>query len=83
MTSAGSPFTVVAGCTACGACLPTCPERCIRPAPRGQGTPLVVLSDRCTGCGECAEVCPAEAIRPLAEATGEVTGEATGAGVDR
>jgi NAD-dependent dihydropyrimidine dehydrogenase PreA subunit len=46
------PFTVTTDCTACGACLRTCPERCLRPT---------------TGCGECAEVCPAEAIRPLAE----------------
>jgi Pyruvate/2-oxoacid:ferredoxin oxidoreductase delta subunit len=62
-----SPFTVLADCTACGACLPTCPERCIRVADRGHGAPLVVLAEQCTGCGECAEVCPAEAIVPLAE----------------
>jgi len=60
-------FTVLPNCTACGACLLTCPERCIRVADRGIGVPLVVLEDRCTGCGECAEVCPAEAIVPLAE----------------
>jgi Pyruvate/2-oxoacid:ferredoxin oxidoreductase delta subunit len=60
-------FTVLPSCTACGACLPTCPERCIRVAPRGAGVPLLVLADACTGCGECAEVCPAEAVVPLAE----------------
>lgn len=60
-------YTVLAGCTACGACLPTCPERCLRPAPAGSAVPLLVLTDLCTGCGECAEVCPAEAIRPLTE----------------
>lgn len=60
-------FTVLPSCTACGACLPTCPERCIRVAPRGTGVPLLVLSDVCTACGECAEVCPAEAVVPLAE----------------
>lgn len=62
-----SPFTVLSDCTACGACLPTCPERCIRVADRRHGAPLVVLEEVCTGCGECAEVCPAEAIVPLAE----------------
>ncbi len=60
-------FTVLPNCTACGACLVTCPERCIRVADRGVGVPLVVLAELCTGCGECAEVCPAEAIVPLAE----------------
>ncbi|THV42085.1 4Fe-4S dicluster domain-containing protein [Glycomyces buryatensis] len=60
------PFIVTADCTACGACLRTCPERCLRPTPGGR-TPLVVLPELCTGCGECAEVCPAEAILPLAE----------------
>lgn len=60
-------FTVLPSCTACGACLPTCPERCIRVAPRGVGVPLLVLADACTGCGECTEVCPAEAVVPLAE----------------
>lgn len=60
------PFVVTTACTACGACLRTCPEHCLRPTP-GARTPLLVLADRCTGCGECAEVCPAEAIRPLAE----------------
>lgn len=63
-------FTVLTSCTACGACLPTCPERCIRIAPRGYGVPLLVLDDRCTGCGECAEVCPAAAIVPVTEVAG-------------
>lgn len=60
------PFAVLPHCTACGACLPSCPERCLRPAPAGHRAPLLVLADRCTGCGECAEVCPAEAVLPLA-----------------
>lgn len=60
-------FTVLTDCTACGACLVTCPERCIRVASRGVDVPLLVL-DTCTDCGECAEVCPAEAIVPSAEA---------------
>jgi len=45
-------------CTACGACLVTCPTRALRPAPK---RPLVI-DDRCTGCGACVEVCPRGAI---------------------
>ena len=60
-------MTVVAitrACTACGACLPTCPERCLRPVPpdEADGVPLLVLTDACTGCLECLEVCPADAV---------------------
>ena len=61
-------FTVTDACTACGACLLSCPERCIRVADREHHAPLVVLADACTDCGECAEVCPAEAIVPEDEA---------------
>lgn len=56
-----SVFAVTNACAGCGACLKTCPERAIRPAPRGSPSPLVVLEDRCTGCAECAEVCPVSA----------------------
>ena len=45
-------------CTACGACLVTCPERALLPAPR---RPLVV-DQRCTTCLACVEVCPVDAI---------------------
>ena len=69
-------FTVLFNCTACGACLATCPERCIRVAPRDAGVPLMVLEELCTGCGECAEICPAEAIVPLAEVAGAITADA-------
>ena len=47
-------------CTACGACLLTCPEHAIV-----AGLPLRVRDDRCTGCGECVEICPADAILEL------------------
>ena len=48
-------------CTACGACLVTCPERALVPAPR---RPAVV--DRlCTDCLACLEVCPVDAIEPV------------------
>ncbi|HEV2373418.1 MAG TPA: 4Fe-4S binding protein [Streptosporangiaceae bacterium] len=45
-------------CLGCGACLLTCPEHALRPAPAAP----VVLGGRCTGCLECVEVCPADAI---------------------
>ena len=47
-------------CTACGACLLTCPEHAIV-----AGLPLRVRADRCTACGECVEVCPADAVVEL------------------
>lgn len=47
-------------CTACGACLLTCPEHAIV-----VGVPLSVRDDRCSGCGECIEVCPADAVVEL------------------
>ncbi len=50
-------YLVTAACTACGACLLTCPEHAVV-----VGLPLTVRDDRCTSCGECVEVCPADAI---------------------
>ena len=49
---------VDARCTACGACVVTCPERALVRAPKH---PLV-LADRCTTCLACIEVCPVDAI---------------------
>lgn len=57
-------ITILASCTACGACILTCPERALLPAP---GRPMVVLA-RCNGCGECMEVCPRGSILELAAA---------------
>ncbi|MDP8950320.1 MAG: 4Fe-4S dicluster domain-containing protein [Actinomycetota bacterium] len=54
-------FAVTAACAGCGACLKTCPEKAIRPTPKGYPSPLVILEDCCTGCAECAEVCPVAA----------------------
>ncbi|MFP5319997.1 MAG: precorrin-8X methylmutase [Acidimicrobiia bacterium] len=48
-------------CTACGACLVTCPERALRPAPFRPS----VDDDRCTDCLACMEVCPVDAIHPI------------------
>lgn len=45
-------------CTACGACVATCPTGALVPAAR---RPLVV-DDRCVDCLECLEVCPADAV---------------------
>ena len=59
-------FAATHDCKGCGACLPTCPERAIRPAPPSwDGPPLLTLVDRCTGCGECMEICPADAFVEL------------------
>jgi Pyruvate/2-oxoacid:ferredoxin oxidoreductase delta subunit len=55
--------TVTAACTACGACLVTCPERALVPAP---GRPDVVTA-RCTGCLACVEVCPRDAVEEIEE----------------
>ncbi len=52
------PVSVLGCCTACGACLPTCPERALLPAPR---RPVVDVA-RCTGCLACIEICPAGAL---------------------
>jgi ferredoxin len=49
---------ISAQCTACGACLATCPEHALLVAP---GRPLV-LDLRCTDCLACVEVCPTDAI---------------------
>ena len=52
------PLSISSACTACGACLRTCPERALRPAPQRP----VVVGSRCTSCGECVEICPTDAI---------------------
>lgn len=61
MTHRAAPVAVTAACTACGACLPTCPERALQVVP-GARPPLRVMDGPCTGCLECVEVCPADAI---------------------
>ncbi len=61
MTVPTAHVTVDERCTACGACLATCPERALVPAPRRP----VLLADRCTACLGCVEVCPRDAITEL------------------
>jgi len=50
-------YVITSDCTACGACLLTCPEHAIVAS-----LPLLVRDDRCTSCGECVEICPADAV---------------------
>jgi len=50
--------TVDEGCTACGACLVTCPERALLVAPKRPAT----IDSRCTGCLACIEICPRDAL---------------------
>jgi len=50
-------YVVSDACTACGACLLTCPEHAIRPV---EGR--LQVDERCSDCGECVEVCPVDAI---------------------
>jgi len=50
--------TVTDRCTACGACLATCPTSALLVGPRRP----VVVADRCTLCLECIEVCPRDAL---------------------
>ena len=52
--------TVAPTCTACGACIATCPERALLPAPRRPA----VIDPLCTDCLACLEVCPVDAIVP-------------------
>jgi precorrin-8X/cobalt-precorrin-8 methylmutase len=59
--------TVAGSCTACGACLATCPERALVPAPRRPA----VLDALCTDCLACLEVCPVDAIVPSPEPAAE------------
>ena len=63
--TAVAPLTVAVteSCTACGACLLTCPERALVAAP---GRPDVV-AERCTGCLACVEICPRDAIEEVRE----------------
>jgi ferredoxin len=51
--------TIEAACTACGACLVTCPTGALVAAPFRP----VVSEPECVDCLACIEVCPVDAIR--------------------
>jgi uncharacterized Fe-S center protein len=51
--------SITADCTACGACLATCPTGALLAAPHRPR----VLDRRCTDCWSCIEICPADAIK--------------------
>jgi ferredoxin len=61
------PMSVVIGdrCTACGACIATCPDRALKPAPKRPD----VDAQRCTLCLACVEICPRDAICERATAS--------------
>lgn len=50
--------TINPRCTACGACIWTCPESALLPAPHRP----VVEASLCTDCLACIEICPVDAI---------------------
>ncbi len=54
----GETVRITEACTACGACLATCPEHALLRAPK---RPRVV-DVACTACWACIEICPAGAI---------------------
>ena len=56
-SATGRCYRITAGCTACGRCLPVCPQRCIEP-----GRPYRIAPEHCLHCGACAAVCSAGAV---------------------
>jgi Pyruvate/2-oxoacid:ferredoxin oxidoreductase delta subunit len=61
VTAVALTVAVTETCTACGACLVTCPEHALVAA---SARPDVV-TERCTGCLACVEVCPRDAIEEV------------------
>ena len=56
--SAATGYAITEACTGCGACLPSCPQRCIDVS----GAPAVIRQEHCLRCGNCMTVCPAHAV---------------------
>lgn len=44
-------------CTGCGACVPLCPQNCIK-----HGQPYAIEQKHCLYCGNCVTVCPVGAV---------------------
>ncbi len=53
----GSPL-----CTACGACVTTCPTGCIHMTPDQGRDPIQINWSRCLFCGICVATCPVQAL---------------------
>lgn len=63
-----SPLRVAAvkrdACNDCMDCYAACPEpHVIKPALKGQGNALAILSPNCTNCGRCIDVCSKDVFR--------------------
>lgn len=56
--SAATGYVITEACTGCGACLPSCPQRCID----FSSAPAVIRQEHCLRCGNCMTVCPAHAV---------------------
>ena len=56
----GRSYRITEACTACGRCMPVCPQRCIQP-----GRPYRIVPEHCLHCGACMETCPADAVKKL------------------
>ena len=53
----GRSYRITEACTACGRCMPVCPQRCIQP-----GRPYRIVPEHCLHCGACTAACPAGAV---------------------
>lgn len=50
-------------CTACGACVPVCPSRCLSlEGDERSPTRFELDLGACIGCGRCVEICPEAAL---------------------
>lgn len=46
-------------CTGCGACVESCPKKCMKLVPNGQGFLYPVIdANLCVNCGKCNKICP-------------------------
>jgi len=59
MHSDTKPFVMSKSCTACGACIASCPEKALSEDRQGKA---VLDETKCIGCGECIAQCRYDAI---------------------
>lgn len=50
-------YQITDACIGCGACVGSCPQRCIE-----AGTPYHIQQEHCLHCGNCHAVCPVQAV---------------------